>query len=75
VEDMNNNKLTPLQEKELSRYPVRSHLRMGGWMLAGNRHAAAALYRMGLLERFENTEQVRGERRATWFEYRRKMTQ
>lgn len=56
---------------ELARYSERGSSRPGGWELPGSARAAAALYRMGLLERFEQTEQVRGERRATWFEYRK----
>lgn len=70
-------KLTPMQHEELRRYNEftgTSTIRFGGWQLPGNRMVAAALYRKGLLERFEQTEQVRGEPRATWFEYRRKRT-
>jgi hypothetical protein len=63
--------LTDKQADELARYSANGSLRPGGWELPGNRRVAAALWKMGLLERFENTEQVRGERRAVWFEYRK----
>jgi hypothetical protein len=68
-------KLTPAQARELARYTeTGDRYRMGGWSLPGNPHVAAALARMGLLERMEQTEQVRGEPRATWFEYRKPRT-
>jgi hypothetical protein len=64
-------KLTPAQERELSRYSELGSHRLGGWSYPANPRVAAALARMGLLERLEQTELVRGERRITWSEYRK----
>lgn len=62
--------MTPAQLKELRIYRDGGSLRMGGWRSPGNGRVAAALARMGYLERLDQSENVRGEGRAYWSEYR-----
>lgn len=64
-------KLTNAQHLELSRYSDNGSNRLGGWSPPGNHHVAAALARMGLLEQLEQSENVRGEGRSSWKEYRK----
>ena len=62
--------LTEKQREELARYEMPTLIRQN-WKRAKNGHVAAALARLGLLERSDFSERgLHDDRRLYWWEYR-----
>ena len=66
-------KLTVAQREELEHHahkPSPSMFRSSEWRTPLKPAVAAALWRAGLLDRHQQSEHVRGEKRTYWYEYK-----